>query len=138
MAFFDFNFYFLHHAALATFEVILKSLLFLPVLWWLGWLGAVTPVRLLIFIVNIPSVLIATFSLYFILSSSAFWFQRSHSLQMTMMFTGRFLSGIFIPLSFLPVNLQKSLARSEEHTSELQSLMRISYAVFSLKKKTIK
>src|SRR3546814_4051384 len=27
------------------------------------------------------------------------------------------------------------LARSEEHTSELQSLMRISYAVFRLKKK---
>src|SRR3546814_3032103 len=29
------------------------------------------------------------------------------------------------------------LVRSEEHTSELQSLMRISYAVFCLKKKTI-
>src|SRR3546814_7786045 len=29
------------------------------------------------------------------------------------------------------------LGRSEEHTSELQSLMRISYAVFCLKKKTI-
>src|SRR3546814_9166548 len=28
--------------------------------------------------------------------------------------------------------------RSEEHTSELQSLMRISYAVFCLKKKTMK
>src|SRR3546814_6608510 len=28
-----------------------------------------------------------------------------------------------------------SLSRSEEHTSELQSLMRISYAVFCLKKK---
>src|SRR3546814_7258647 len=28
-----------------------------------------------------------------------------------------------------------SLARSEEHTSDLQSLMRISYAVFCLKKK---
>src|SRR3546814_3789400 len=28
--------------------------------------------------------------------------------------------------------------RSEEHTSELQSLMRISYAVFCLKKKTIR
>src|SRR3546814_8067106 len=28
------------------------------------------------------------------------------------------------------------LIRSEEHTSELQSLMRISYAVFCLKKKT--
>src|SRR3546814_4374293 len=30
------------------------------------------------------------------------------------------------------------MARSEEHTSELQSLMRISYAVFCLKKKTKK
>src|SRR3546814_4472843 len=29
-----------------------------------------------------------------------------------------------------------STVRSEEHTSELQSLMRISYAVFCLKKKT--
>src|SRR3546814_2023005 len=29
-----------------------------------------------------------------------------------------------------------NLKRSEEHTSELQSLMRISYAVFCLKKKT--
>src|SRR3546814_7560997 len=29
------------------------------------------------------------------------------------------------------------LGRSEEHTSELQSLMRISYAVFCLKKKKI-
>src|SRR3546814_8645515 len=32
-------------------------------------------------------------------------------------------------------NVAESLQRSEEHTSELQSLMRISYAVFCLKKK---
>src|SRR3546814_1638888 len=32
-------------------------------------------------------------------------------------------------------SLQRFLERSEEHTSELQSLMRISYAVFCLKKK---
>src|SRR3546814_8922630 len=31
---------------------------------------------------------------------------------------------------------QSIVGRSEEHTSELQSLMRISYAVFCLKKKT--
>src|SRR3546814_9453317 len=37
-----------------------------------------------------------------------------------------------------PVGLRRSTRsdRSEEHTSELQSLMRISYAVFCLKKKT--
>src|SRR3546814_1562326 len=32
----------------------------------------------------------------------------------------------------------QSISRSEEHTSELQSLMRISYAVFCLKKKNNK
>src|SRR3546814_4989999 len=35
-----------------------------------------------------------------------------------------------------PGPVQVILRRSEEHTSELQSLMRISYAVFCLKKKT--
>src|SRR3546814_10199157 len=38
------------------------------------------------------------------------------------------------PVAVEPVKL---ILRSEEHTSELQSLMRISYAVFCLKKKKI-
>src|SRR3546814_10874799 len=36
----------------------------------------------------------------------------------------------------MPIALGYGGMRSEEHTSELQSLMRISYAVFCLKKKT--
>src|SRR3546814_6018205 len=42
------------------------------------------------------------------------------------------------PEAKLPWALKPAAAgmRSEEHTSELQSLMRISYAVFCLKKKT--
>src|SRR3546814_5815673 len=40
-------------------------------------------------------------------------------------------------LGFSPTDDQRAL-RSEEHTSELQSLMRISYAVFCLKKKNNK
>src|SRR3546814_4444986 len=38
-------------------------------------------------------------------------------------------------VDFPPVRCFPKPARSEEHTSELQSLMRISYAVFCLKKK---
>src|SRR3546814_4997502 len=37
-------------------------------------------------------------------------------------------------LNALAIRMTISKARSEEHTSELQSLMRISYAVFCLKK----
>src|SRR3546814_7949805 len=44
------------------------------------------------------------------------------------------LKVISVKVSFTPV-MVCSLLRSEEHTSELQSLMRISYAVFCLKKK---
>src|SRR3546814_5153861 len=44
-------------------------------------------------------------------------------------------------VDYLPLDVRldadwSSALRSEEHTSELQSLMRISYAVFCLKKKT--
>src|SRR3546814_3594673 len=40
-------------------------------------------------------------------------------------------------LSMHGVNTPSVAARSEEHTSELQSLMRISYAVFCLKNKNL-
>src|SRR3546814_2190156 len=40
-----------------------------------------------------------------------------------------------VPLRYLIPMVFVMAARSEEHTSELQSLMRISYAVFCLKKK---
>src|SRR3546814_5776930 len=43
--------------------------------------------------------------------------------------------GLFCAAIFGPT---KDYERSEEHTSELQSLMRISYAVFCLKKKKYK
>src|SRR3546814_4686452 len=51
--------------------------------------------------------------------------------------------GLAVPLRTLGLLVQlvqrraSALLRSEEHTSELQSLMRISYAVFCLKKKKI-
>src|SRR3546814_6751157 len=49
------------------------------------------------------------------------------------------VDGVITRLSYRPgkfFNASLDKARSEEHTSELQSLMRISYAVFCLKKKT--
>src|SRR3546814_3160056 len=42
-------------------------------------------------------------------------------------------SRLFVELG--PKGIVANMARSEEHTSELQSLMRISYAVFCLKQK---
>src|SRR3546814_4983512 len=44
--------------------------------------------------------------------------------------------GTLLRVYFSVAHDPTQLNRSEEHTSELQSLMRISYAVFCLKKKT--
>src|SRR3546814_1398504 len=59
----------------------------------------------------------------------------------------KLISNCAAPLSWIRVSTSNSIAsqksyirsrigRSEEHTSELQSLMRISYAVFCLKRQT--
>src|SRR3546814_10130241 len=44
-------------------------------------------------------------------------------------------ASVVLPTPRVPVSRIAGCSRSEEHTSELQSLMRISYAVFCLKKK---
>src|SRR3546814_8076145 len=49
-------------------------------------------------------------------------------------FPDRLITRIDIPAELMSACVP-GLIRSEEHTSELQSLMRISYAVFCLKKK---
>src|SRR3546814_8473832 len=43
---------------------------------------------------------------------------------------------VTIDFQLVPIVEHATVTQSEEHTSELQSLMRISYAVFCLKKKT--
>src|SRR3546814_4675567 len=46
--------------------------------------------------------------------------------------------GQIVGIEAITLHQALGIRRSEEHTSELQSLMRISYAVFCLKKKNIK
>src|SRR3546814_7548194 len=48
------------------------------------------------------------------------------------------LERVFVGKLRVEIGFGGLVARSEEHTSELQSLMRISYAVFCLQKKKIK
>src|SRR3546814_7673910 len=71
-------------------------------------------------------------------NSGACWF----SIFLKAVFAG-FCSGVCCNtmlhsgLGSLSVAANNTVCRSEEHTSELQSLMRLSYAVFCLKKKTM-
>src|SRR3546814_5776053 len=56
-----------------------------------------------------------------------FWLLATYALYL--------LAGLcWLPVVVIQIRLRDLVRRSEEHTSELQSLMRISYAVFCLKK----
>src|SRR3546814_5339368 len=64
-------------------------------------------------------------------------FQASHNVRDDLSLVAAFSYGT-VKLSgqdYQAEGVPQYMARSEEHTSELQSLMRISYAVFCLKKK---
>src|SRR3546814_6643768 len=76
-----------------------------------------------------------------ILSPIASAFFRSAGTDRCVIAAG-WLASVSVPprltASFAIFSASRKAKRSEEHTSELQSLMRISYAVFCLKKKTKK
>src|SRR3546814_4900916 len=68
-------------------------------------------------------------------------FKKAHSGLSPVLGRGKMRFALAVVASMLLINCGRSSPatsdndRSEEHTSELQSLMRISYAVFCLKKK---
>src|SRR3546814_10455119 len=71
------------------------------------------------------------------------WFgkvnEKSRTPVNSILFCGVFSMGLAVSHGFVwlvTLSTFVRLLRSEEHTSELQSLMRISYAVFCLNKKT--
>src|SRR3546814_4090792 len=63
------------------------------------------------------------------------WFEQRRGSAVGIVASGQTLAGVVWPPIFHHFN--ETIGRSEEHTSELQSLMRISYAVFCLKKHNI-
>src|SRR3546814_2210035 len=60
---------------------------------------------------------------------------RDQVMHVSMSIGEQMLMGSDCPAEYYQKPAGNSVSRSEEHTSELQSLMRISYAVFCLKKK---
>src|SRR3546814_8622278 len=74
------------------------------------------------------------------LSASLRWARRAGGILLDFCHAHPVVTGAFIRSATLaapPISSNMSLMRSDEHPSELQSLMRIPYAVLCLKKKTL-
>src|SRR3546814_1612993 len=87
--------------------------------------------------------LVAIIPLYSLATLAAFFSARTITVYVNGQSAGlydHYFNTFLIPTDLLWSFAQAivmAISRSEEHTSELQSLMRISYAVFCLKKKTV-
>src|SRR3546814_8290353 len=93
---------------------------------WFGIWGAHAPTFLLVLVIS--TTLLFALPIFLVPLHWARLFQWKIPAETDLdVYFGRCLGAFILMLEFM--------ARSEEHTSELQSLMRSSYAVFCLKKK---
>src|SRR3546814_10217655 len=92
--------------------------------------------RVTMFVVLSIIILVAVFNILSSLIMLVRAKMRDIAILRTMGASRHGLIKIFVTVGVTIGALGTCAGRSEEHTSELQSLMRISYAVFCLKKKT--
>jgi len=104
-----FWYYFAHQGTVALYDVIVKSILFLPFLAVMSSFSVTLLLKMSIVTLLLIVTFATTFSLYYCFSSLAFWFQQVDSLRMTLLFLGRYLSGMIIPFYFFPEWAQKLL-----------------------------
>src|SRR3546814_141672 len=99
-----------------------------------GWLSVPIQGSLALFLAGAALHLFATTSMGIFLGTVARSMPQFALLLMLVLLPLQMLSGGSTPRESMPEAVQYIMLRSEEHTSELQSLMRNSYAAFCLKK----
>lgn len=104
-----FWYYFSHQGTVVLYDITVKSILFIPVLFFMFSDASIEWLKIALVILLLGATYWTTFSLYFSFSTLAFWFQQVDSLRMTLLFLGRYLSGILIPFFFFPDWAQKIL-----------------------------
>lgn len=101
-----FAYYFWYESAPAVIETSIKLLVMLPLLWLLGFGFSVSVPHLALAILFFPVVFTCAFTLYSTISGLAFWITEAFALRWSITIIIRFLSGILIPISFLPAAAQ--------------------------------
>lgn len=104
-------YYFTHQGTIALYDILVKSILFLPFFLFSGsfLLSSIQWPNVTLVVLLLAATYFTTFSLFFSFSTLAFWFQQVDSLRLTLLFVGRYLSGILIPFFFFPDWAQKIL-----------------------------
>ncbi len=97
-----FLFYFINSGTKTFAEVVIKAFVMIPIAALLGVSFGTSLANLFIFFCFMPVIFFGMFSLYLVATSLAFWFTSVDSIRLSIMFVFRFLSGIFIPILFMP------------------------------------
>lgn len=101
-----FAYYFWYESAPALIETSIKLIVMLPLLWLLGFSFSISLPHLALGMVFLPLIFVCAFTLYSTISGLAFWITEAFALRWSITIIIRFLSGILIPISFLPATAQ--------------------------------
>jgi ABC-2 type transport system permease protein len=97
-----FWYYCIFQGSTALLETLLKLVVMVPLLWIIGLHVDFSLTHVTLFAISLPFIFFTMFSIYFAISGTAFWFHSVESIRMSVLFSFRFLSGMFVPLFFLP------------------------------------
>ncbi len=94
--------YFFFELAAASLETIIKTAIFVPLLFILGFEISITSTTVSLLILYLPLIFFFSFNLFSLISSLAFWIQEAYALRWAFTIIIRFLAGLLVPLAFFP------------------------------------
>jgi ABC-2 type transport system permease protein len=102
-----FWYYFWFEGSRVFTEVFIRVGCILPLLWMFGFQFQTSLVNLAMVVLFMPVIFFFTFSFFVLISAFAFWIQDVYAIRWTLSIFSRFLSGVLVPISFFPENVQK-------------------------------
>ncbi len=101
------GYYLSFQSASVFIETVLKTVVFLPLLYLLGFsFDTFTLQNILLFLLYLPLIYVSSFFLLSGISLLTFWIIEAYALRWALTITFRFLSGILVPLAFFPTFFQ--------------------------------
>lgn len=97
-----FWYYFNYQVSHSGSEALIKALVCIPLLGILGYSLSPHLADILLFIIFLPVSFFFAFNYLFIISSLSFWLTEAWALRWAATSIARFLSGILVPIAFLP------------------------------------
>lgn len=104
-----FHFYYVPALVRTLSETLVKVVVLTAAMWWFESLPQLNLAQIAVTAFLLLLVHFFSYNLHYVISLFSFWFQQVYSIRYSMGFIVRFLSGLLVPLSLLPLPAQTAI-----------------------------